>query len=100
MSNLMIDRMNTEREAYIENPLHTLGWHRMGRCQVFVSIDNGKYHLSISCDGFIPSYNEIKEARYRYCPDGIYMAEIFPPKSEFVNLHKYCRHLWQINPEA
>jgi hypothetical protein len=24
------------------------------------------------------------------------MAEIFPPKDEFVNLHENCRHLWQI----
>lgn len=70
---------------------------RMGRCLVFVSIDGGNYHLSISTPDKLPSYEEMKEARYKFCPDEIYMAEIFPPKSEFINVHPYCRHLWQID---
>ena len=72
------------------------GIFKMGRCKIITSIDEGKWHLSISTPNAMPSYNEIKEARYKFCPDDIYMAEIFPPKSEFVNLHPYCRHLWQI----
>lgn len=72
------------------------GTFMMGRCAVIVSIDNGAWHLSISTRDALPSYKEIKAARYRFCPDDIYMAEIFPPKSEFVNLMPYCRHLYQI----
>ena len=68
-----------------------------GRCAVIVSIEDGAWHLSISTRDALPSYKEIKAARYKYCPDDIYMAEIFPPKSEFVNLHKLTRHLFQIN---
>ena len=71
--------------------------YNMGRCTILVSVDNGLYHLSISTPDALPSYNEIKRARYTYLPDEIYMAEIFPPSHEFVNLHPYTRHLWQIN---
>lgn len=74
-------------------------YYTMGRCKVIVSVDNGSWHLSISAPDQLPSYKEMKEARYRYCPGDIYMAEIFPPIAEFVNVHPYCRHLWQIDIE-
>ena len=68
----------------------------MGRCAVIVTIDEGSWHLSISTKSALPTYTEMKQARYKFLPDEIYMAEIFPPKAEFVNAHEYCRHLWQI----
>jgi hypothetical protein len=71
--------------------------YRFGRCTVITSIENGFWHLSISTPDALPSYKEMKEARYKFCPEEIYMAEIFPPKSEFVNFHPFCRHLWQID---
>ena len=69
----------------------------MGRCIILVTIDDGRWHLSISTsDGkTLPSYKEIKAARYRYCPGDITMAEIFPPKDQFVNIAE-VRHLWEI----
>lgn len=73
------------------------GRFRMGRCTILVSVDAGFWHLSISTPNAQPSYKEIKEARYRYLPDDVVMAQIFPPKSEFVNLHEYCHHLWEVN---
>lgn len=66
------------------------------QCIIIVSVDNGKYHLSISHPSRLPTYDELKNARYKYTPNHLYMAQIFPPKDEFVNLHKYCLHLWQI----
>lgn len=72
------------------------GTFYMGRSTVLVSIDNGKWHLSISNRDCQPSYKEIKRARYKYLPNNIVMAQIFPPKEEFVNLHEYCHHLWEI----
>jgi hypothetical protein len=74
------------------------GRFKMGRCTVLVTIDNGKWHLSISTPSASPSYNEIKQARYAYVPDDVTMAQIFPPKKEFVNIHPFCHHLWQIEP--
>jgi len=75
------------------------GIFRMGRCRIIVSIDNGLWHLSISTERCSPSYKEIKEARYRYIPNEVTMAQIFPPKEEFVNLHPFCHHLWEIRGE-
>ena len=72
------------------------GMFSMGRCNVIVTKDNGNWHLSISTPSASPSYNEIKQARYRFLPNDIYVAQIFPPKEEFVNVHPYCHHLWQI----
>jgi len=73
------------------------GIFQMGRCAIIVSIDNGMWHLSISTRTCSPSYKELKAARYKYLPNNIYMAQIFPPTEEFVNLHPYCHHLYQIN---
>jgi len=73
--------------------------YQMGRCRVLVSQDNGLWHLSISTPNCSPSYNEIKEARYQYIPDDVTMAQLFPPKREFVNVHPYCHHLWEIPNE-
>lgn len=72
------------------------GFFEMGRCRVIVSVDEGKWHLSISAQNSLPSYEELKEARYKFLPNDIYAAQIFPPKEEFVNMHPYCFHLWEM----
>jgi hypothetical protein len=67
-----------------------------------------KWHLSISHrtseatpqPGRYPTWDEIKEARYRFVPDGVTMAMLLPPKAEYVNVHETCFHLWEIEPEA
>lgn len=60
------------------------------------SIDGGKWHLSMSCKDRLPTYEEMKEIRYKYLPDNCYMAQIFPPSKEFVNLHPFTLHLYEI----
>lgn len=74
-------------------------YYKYKDCAVLVSIENNRYHLSISHQKRLPTYEELKEARYKFLPDEIYMAQIFPPKKEFVNLHPFCLHLWQIKQE-
>lgn len=64
--------------------------------RIIISIDAGLWHLSASCADRMPTYNELKYLRYQMLPDNIYMAEIFPPKNEFVNINPNVRHLWQI----
>jgi hypothetical protein len=54
--------------------------------------------MGISHKNRLPTYDELKEARYKYCADVPYMAQIFPPESEFINLHPFCLHLWEIEP--
>jgi hypothetical protein len=80
----------------MEEKEYKTGTFKMGRCDIIISIDEGLWHLSISTKYNSPSYKEIKEARYKYIPDNILMAQLFPSKTQFVNYHPYCHHLWQI----
>lgn len=76
---------------------HKPGAYQIGRLRIIISIDDGAWHLSVSCANCLPTYNEMKQVRYQFLPDNIYAAEIFPPRDEFVNLHPFVRHLWQID---
>lgn len=73
----------------------TEGNFKLNGCNVIVSKDAGLWHLSISRKNRLPSYDDLKEARYRFMPDIEYVVQIFPPKKDFVNLHEYCLHLWE-----
>lgn len=68
----------------------------VGGCSVIHSIDNGLHHISLSNKHRLPTYEEMKTARYRICPDVKYMAQIFPPESEFINVHPNCLHLYEL----
>lgn len=72
-----------------------------------------RWHLSIShrssnllnahgnpLPGRIPTWDEIKAARYKFCPDDCYMAMILPPTSEYVNVHPTTMHLHEIGRDA
>lgn len=72
------------------------GVYTHGECRVIKSIDNGLHHMSISHQTRLPTYEEMKTARYRFCPPDVTMAQLFPPMSEFVNVHPFCLHLWQV----
>ena len=62
---------------------------------IIITMDGGKWHLSASTNHPL-GYNEMKELRYKFLPDNIQVAQIFPPRKEFVNIHENCYHLWQI----
>lgn len=64
-------------------------------CAVIVSKDAGLWHMSISRKDRLPTYDELKDARYQYMPDVKYAVQIFPPKEDFVNLHQFALHLWE-----
>ena len=89
-----------------------------GHLSVFVGREphgpNGKmrWHLSMShrsnaitdargnpLPGRLPTWEEIKDARYRFCPDEAYMAMILPPRAEFVNIHPTTMHLYEVSGE-
>ena len=57
----------------------------------------GLYHLSISHPMRYPTWDEIKEARYDLLPDEITMAMLLPPSAKYVNIHKNCFHLHQVD---
>jgi hypothetical protein len=58
--------------------------------------DGFRWHLSMSHPSRYPTWDELKEARYRLLPDEIYMAQLLPPKADYVNLHENCFHLHEL----
>ena len=75
------------------------GLFRWNSMNIIVTIDNGKWHASASFEHRMPNYHEMKFLRYKFMPNDIYAAEIFPPIEEFVNVNPFTRHLWEISKE-
>lgn len=73
-----------------------------GDCRVLISKEpHGRgasllWHLSISCADRYPTWEEIKDARYNLLPLGATFAQILPPPNQYVNIHDYCFHLWEL----
>jgi hypothetical protein len=67
--------------------------------EIFITIDDGLWHLSASTNHTI-GYYELKELRYEFMPNTMFVAQIFPPREEFVNIDQNCFHLWQLAPGA
>lgn len=73
--------------------------HAFGECRVFVGIEDDRWHLSIAHPRRLPTWDELRDARYRFVPDAVVMAMLLPPKADYVNYHLYCFHLWEIRGE-
>lgn len=71
--------------------------YRMGECFVMVGKESAGWHLSISCADRYPTWDEVAHARYKLIPNSATMAMILPPREEYVNVHDYCLHIWQID---
>jgi hypothetical protein len=73
--------------------------YRFGGCRVIVSQQAAGWHLSISRPDRLPSWEEIRDARYALVPDEATMALLLPPRSEYVNVHEFCMQLYEIPGE-
>ena len=67
-----------------------------GRLIVLFGNEPPGFHMSISHPKRYPTWDEIKGARYKFCPDEYNMALLLPPRSEYVNVHKNCFHLYEV----
>lgn len=75
-----------------------------GHLSVFAGPEPGGFHLSISHrrsdgtrrPGRYPTWDEVHDARYRFCPLDATMAMLLPPQTEYVNIHETTFHLWQL----
>lgn len=81
----------------IASPMHYCRAYRWGYVQVFVGQEPGiGWHLSISTPYRNPTWEEIRQARYDFCPHDVTMAMVLPPVAEYLNVHEFCFHLHQI----
>jgi hypothetical protein len=76
--------------------------YQMGDCAIFVSPPtNGVgWHMSVSRQDRLPTWDEIAHARYTLVPDEVTMAAILPPKGEYINVHNFCMQVIQIRGVA
>lgn len=51
-------------------------------------------HLSLSCENRYPTWDEILSCRYEFFKDTDEVFQVLPPKSEYINVHPNCFHLW------
>lgn len=76
----------------------TTNTYRKGSLLVLLSIEDhgGKIvrHVSVSRKDRYPTWDEIKEVRYTFFDEKHDVIMVMPPKSEYVNLHENCFHLW------
>lgn len=82
----------------------------LGKCAVTVgrepvghSIIAGseyRWHLVVSHPGRYPTWDEVKFARYELVPDEVVVAMLLPPADDYLDLHKFALHLWEVHDEG
>lgn len=86
----------TLHEEEDEYGFYSTGLFRYKGKDVLITLDDGKWHLSANTNHPI-GYYELKELRYEFCPNRLSMAQIFPPREEFVNVAENCYHLYELS---
>ena len=85
-----------EEERSDEYGVYSTGVFRYKGKYVVVNNEDGLWHLSVSANHTL-GYYELKEVRYMFMPNNMHVAQIFPPREEFVNLHENCFHLYELD---
>jgi len=73
---------------------------KMAHCSVILSQEPEGWHLSISCPDRDPTWDEIATARYRMLPQVKEMAMYLPALEDYVNLHPYVFHLYEVRKSS
>jgi len=70
-----------------------LGKHNF--LSVLASVDGGWLHVSIAHNARYPTWDEILSVRSWGFPEETEVVMVLARKSEYVNLHQNCFHLWE-----
>lgn len=62
---------------------------------VVFSWGGGWEHVSVSYPRRCPTLEEMCKIKDMFWNDDEYVIEYHPPKSEYINRHPYCLHLWR-----
>ncbi len=52
-------------------------------------------HVSVSLQDRCPTWDEMAFAKDMFFTEDEAVMQLHPPKSDYVNNHKYCLHLWR-----
>jgi hypothetical protein len=55
---------------------------------------NGWEHVSVSIERRIPNWQEMCFVKEAFWNDDECVMQLHPPKSDYINLHPNCLHLW------
>jgi hypothetical protein len=74
--------------------------YSMGDIRILASIDNtaqGRLmHLSVSRQDRLPSWPEMIAIKERFYPDDVAAVMVAPERENYVNVHVYTLHWWQL----
>lgn len=59
------------------------------------SFNGGWEHVSVSYSKRTPTWDEMCKVKDMFWNDNETVVQYHPPKSEYVNLHEHCLHLWR-----
>lgn len=62
---------------------------------VIASSGHGWEHVSVSTTERCPRWNEMQEIKELFFEDYETVMQLHPAKSDYVNNHPYCLHLWR-----
>jgi hypothetical protein len=62
---------------------------------VIASDGEGWEHVSVSRQDRCPTWDEMCQVKALFWDDEDCVIQYHPPKSEYVNNHPYCLHLWR-----
>jgi len=73
------------------------GTNRQERCpmKVMASDGMGWEHVSVSYQHRCPTWLEMCFIKHLFWGDEARVMQLHPPKSEWVNNHSFCLHLWR-----
>lgn len=63
--------------------------------QIVASDGMGWEHVSVSRKDRCPTWEEMCQVKELFWDDGDCVVQYHPPKSEYVNNHPFCLHLWR-----
>lgn len=63
--------------------------------KVIASVGEGWEHVSVSRDDRTPTWDEMCAIKSHFWRDEETVVQYHPPKSEYVNHHPHCLHLWR-----
>lgn len=59
--------------------------------------DGNKWmHVSASTKNYLPTHYDMQKIKNDFIGEDYYAYSIWPPKSEYVNIHPHTLHLWAI----
>lgn len=69
------------------------------KISVILNREEGRWHISIAHPTRYPKWGEIREIRDQLLHEDVWLCIPYPPKTHWVNIHRFCFHLWEIQDE-